>query len=333
MPSRLDELDTVRNAPGPRIGSEIVDLRIFTEPQQGASYADLLRVARVTEDAGFDAFFRSDHYRAMGGVSGEPGPTDAWTTLTALAVQTERINLGTLVTSATFRLPGPLAITVAQADQMSGGRIEFGLGAGWFEAEHTGYGIPFPPTKERFARLAEQLEIVTGLWETPAGKSYSFSGEHYTVVDSPALPKPARPIPVIVGGMGPKRTPALAARFASEFNIPFAPLDEAVPQYERVTRACADAGRDPAGLVLSAAHTLVVGRDDAEVSRRADALGVDTGQLATNPLAGTPAQIVDALGTWRERTGISRVYLQALDLADLDALELVAAEVAPQLGG
>jgi F420-dependent oxidoreductase-like protein len=267
----------------------------------------------------------------MGEVSGEPGPTDAWTTLSALAVQTERIALGTLVTSATFRLPGPLAITVAQADQMSGGRIELGLGAGWFEAEHTGYGIPFPPTKERFARLAEQLEILTGLWGTPAGKSYSFSGEHYTVVDSPALPKPARPIPVIVGGMGPRRTPALAARFASEFNIPFTALDEAAAQFERVAQVCSDAGRDPAGLVRSCAHTLVIGRDEAEVRRRAEAVGVDDQQRGANPLAGSPAQIVDALGQWRERTGITRVYLQTLDLTDLDALELVASEVAPQL--
>ncbi len=309
-----------------------MDLRIFTEPQQGASYADLLRVARAAEDSGFDAFFRSDHFRAMGGSSGEPGPTDAWTTLTALAVQTERIRLGTLVTSATFRLPGPLAITVAQADQMSGGRIEFGLGAGWFEAEHTGYGIPFPPLGERFARLTEQLEIVTGLWGTPAGGTYSFSGEHYTVVDSPALPKPAHPIPVIVGGMGKRRTPALAARFAAEFNIPFAPLDDAVPQYERVAQACSAAGRDPGDVVLSTAHTLVIGRDDAAVARRAEALGIEDAQLATNPLAGTPSRIVDQLGQWRERAGITRVYLQTLDLTDLDQLELVASEVAPQLG-
>ena len=260
-----------------------MDLRIFTEPQQGASYADLLRVARAAQDAGFDGFFRSDHYRAIGGSSGEPGPTDAWTTLSALAVQTERIRLGTLVTSATFRLPGPLAIAVAQADQMSGGRIELGLGAGWFEAEHTGYGIPFPPLAERFERLTEQLEIVTGLWATPTGETYSFAGEHYTVVDSPALPKPAHPVPVIVGGMGPRRTPALAARFATEFNIPFAALDDAAPQFERVAQACSAAGRDPADLVRSCAHTLVIGTDDAAVARRAEALGVDPGRAGHQP--------------------------------------------------
>jgi F420-dependent oxidoreductase-like protein len=308
-----------------------MDLRIFTEPQQGASYADLLRVAQATEAAGFDAFFRSDHYRTMSG-SGEPGPTDAWTTLSALAVQTERIKLGTMVTSATFRLPGPLAIAVAQADQMSGGRIELGLGAGWYEAEHTAYGIPFPPLGERFERLAEQLEIITGLWATPAGKTYSFAGRHYTLTDSPALPKPARPVPVIVGGNGPRRTPALAARFAAEFNVPFSPLDETTAQFERVTRACADAGRDPAELIRSCAHTLVIGTTDGEVAGRAESIGLKPDELSTNPLAGTPAQIVDQLGRWREQTGISRVYVQVLDLADLGQLDLVASEVAPQLG-
>ncbi|MEJ2871165.1 LLM class F420-dependent oxidoreductase [Actinomycetospora sp. OC33-EN08] len=310
-----------------------MDLRIFTEPQQGATYGDLLRVACAAEDAGYDAFFRSDHYRSMGDASGEPGPTDAWTTLSALAVQTERIRLGTLVTSATFRLPGPLAIQVAQADQMSGGRIELGLGAGWFEAEHTGYGIPFPSTGERFARLAEQLAVITGLWSTPPGGSFSYEGEHYTLVDSPALPKPTQqPLPVIVGGTGPRRTPALAARFATEFNLPFTPLEQAATQVERVAAACADAGRDPGSITRSFAHTLVVGKDDAEVARRGEALGVGADQLADNPLAGTPAQIVDAIGTWRERTGVTRAYLQVLDLDDLDAIELVAAEVAPQLG-
>lgn len=307
-----------------------MDLRIFTEPQQGAAYADLLRVAQTTEAAGFDGFFRSDHYRAMGG-PGLPGPTDAWTTLSALAVQTERIALGTLVTSATFRLPGPLAIAVAQADQMSGGRIEFGLGAGWFFSEHTGYGIPFPSMGERFARLAEQLEIITGLWATPVGEAFSFAGEHYTVVDSPALPKPARPVPVIVGGMGPKRTPRLAARFATEFNVPFTPLDAAIEQFARVDAACTDAGRDPAGLVRSVAHTIIAGRDDAEVARRAAAIGRDVSDPRAAGLVGTAGQLVDTLGQWRDKAGVTRAYLQVLDLADLDHLEFVAAEVAPQL--
>src|SRR5690606_36332976 len=213
------------NAPSPvgpplRLPSAAVEFMIFTEPQQGATYSDLLRVAQATEAAGLDGFFRSDHYLTMGG-SGLPGPTNAWTTLSALAVQTKTIALGTLVTSATFRLPGPLAIAVAQADVMSGGRIAFGIGAGWFEAEHTAYGIPFPSVKERFDRLEEQLEIITGLWATPEGETFSFQGKHYTVTDSPALLKPGRRIPVIMGGTGPRRTPALAARYATEFNVPF----------------------------------------------------------------------------------------------------------------
>jgi alkanesulfonate monooxygenase SsuD/methylene tetrahydromethanopterin reductase-like flavin-dependent oxidoreductase (luciferase family) len=152
-------------------------LCIFTEPQLGASYHDLLRVAERTEECGFDGFFRSDHFLTIAG-DGRPGPTDAWLTLAALAVQTSRVRLGTLVTSATFRLPGPLAVAVAQVDQMSGGRVELGLGAGWFEAEHAAYGIPFPGLRERFDRLEEQLEIVTGLWRTLPGERYSFAGTH-----------------------------------------------------------------------------------------------------------------------------------------------------------
>jgi alkanesulfonate monooxygenase len=298
----------------------IVDLRIFTEPQQGASYDDLLRVARTAEDAGYDAFFRSDHFLAMGGGPGEPGPTDSYVTLAGLARETSRIRLGTLVTSATFRLPGPLAIAVAQVDAMSGGRVELGLGAGWFEAEHTAYGIPFPGPGERFDRLTEQLEIITGLWTTPPGERYSFTGAHYTLVDSPGLPKPVQSPhpPVIVGGGGKRRTPALAARFAAEFNVPFHPVDEVAAQFARVDEACVDAGRDPGGLVRSVAHTVCVGRDDAEVARRAEAIGRTVPDLSGNPVAGTAAQVVDALGTWRERTGITRVYLQLLDLTDLD---------------
>jgi F420-dependent oxidoreductase-like protein len=309
-----------------------VDLRIFTEPQQGATYDDLLRVAQATEECGFDAFFRSDHFLAMG-VPGEPGPTDSYVTLAGLARETSRIRLGTLVTSATFRLPGPLAVAVAQVDQMSGGRVELGLGTGWFEAEHQAYGIPFPAVSERFDRLAEQLEILTGLWTTPAGERYSFTGTHYTVVDSPALPKPVQQPhpPVIVGGKGKRRTPELAARFATEFNVPFATVDDVAAQFARVDRACAEAGRDPATLARSVAQMTCVGRDDAEVARRAEAVGKKVDELNEFDLTGTVAQVVDQLGVWQERTGLSRFYLQILDLADLDHLELVAAEVAPQL--
>jgi len=309
-----------------------VDLRIFTEPQQGATYDDLLRVAQATEECGFDAFFRSDHFLSMGG-PGDPGPTDSYVTLAGLARETSRIRLGTLVTSATFRLPGPLAVAVAQVDQMSGGRVELGLGTGWFEAEHQAYGIPFPAVSERFDRLAEQLEILTGLWTTPAGERYSFTGTHYTVVDSPALPKPVQQPhpPVIVGGKGKRRTPELAARFATEFNVPFATVDDVAAQFARVDRACAEAGRDPATLARSVAQMTCVGRDDAEVEGRAEALGKKVDELNPFDLTGTVAQVVDQLGVWQERTGLSRFYLQILDLADLDHLELIAAEVTPQL--
>src|SRR3954465_8321001 len=216
-----------------------MDLRIFTEPQQGASYDDLLRVATATEELGFDAFFRSDHYLVMGDGDGMPGSTDAWVTLAGLARETKRIRLGTLVSPATFRLPGVLAIEVAQVGAMSGGRAELGLGAGWFEAEHAAYGIPFPGTKERFDRFEEQLAIVTGLWSTPVGEKFSFDGTHYQLTDSPALPKPVQsPMPLIVGGGGKRRTPQLAARYATEFNIGFVPVEDVAVAYERVRSVC-----------------------------------------------------------------------------------------------
>ncbi|TQM80385.1 alkanesulfonate monooxygenase [Saccharothrix saharensis] len=308
-----------------------MELRIFTEPQQGASYDDLLAVARTAEAAGYGAFFRSDHYLKMGDGDGLPGPTDAWITLAGLARDTSTIRLGTLMTAATFRHPGPLAISVAQVDHMSGGRVEFGFGAGWFEDEHTAYGLPFPATRERFERYEEQLEIITGLWNTPVGQTYDFSGKHYTLTDSPALPKPAQRIPVLVGGTGRKRTPALAARFADEFNLPFQPVADAVEVLARVDAACADIGRDPEEVTRSAALVVCVGRDDAEVARRAAAIGRDVAELRENGLAGTPDEVVDKLGSWREQTGISRAYLQVLDLADLDHVEFIAQAVAPQL--
>jgi F420-dependent oxidoreductase-like protein len=307
-------------------------LRIFTEPQQGASYATLRSVAKATEDLGFDAFFRSDHYLKMGNVPGEPGPSDAWTTLAGLAVETSRIRLGTLVTSATFRYPGPLAIAVAGVDEMSGGRVELGIGAGWFDAEHAAYGVPFPATKERFDRLEEQLAIITGLWEAPAGEKFSYQGTYYQVTDSPALPKPAqspRP-PVIIGGHGPRRTPALAAKYADEFNIAFSNVDEVAAQFRRVRSACADAGRDPGSLVYSAAQVVCCGKDEATLSRRAAALGRDVAELRVNGLAGSPAEVVDKIAAFAA-AGAQTLYLQVLDLDDLDHLSDIASEVLPQV--
>jgi F420-dependent oxidoreductase-like protein len=310
-----------------------MDLRIFTEPQQGATYDDLLRVARATEDLGFDAFFRSDHYQRIGPGDPGPGSTDAWVTLGALARETSRVRLGTLLTPATFRLPGPLAIQVAQVDEMSGGRVELGLGAGWYDDEHRSYGIPFPAVAERFDRLEEQLQVVTGLWSAAPGDRFTFTGRHYTLTDSPALPRPVqrpRP-PLILGGHGPKRTPRLAATFADEFNIAFpADVDAAAQQFDRVRAACTDAGRDPASIVLSAALVLCCGRDDSEVSRRADAIGQDAGQLRRGQAAGTAAEVVQRIGEYAA-IGATRVYLQTLDLGDLDHLDVVAAAVLPQV--
>ena len=308
-----------------------MQLRIFTEPQQGADYGRLLAVARATEELGFDAFFRSDHYLKMGNVSGLPGPTDAWITLAGLARETSRIRLGTLMSPVTFRYPGPLAISAAQVDEMSGGRVELGLGTGWFDDEHSAYGIPFPPIAERFAMLEEQLAIISGLWETPEGRTFSYQGTHYPVTDSPALPKPAqrpRP-PILIGGAGPRRTPRLAARFADEYNVPFHSLDDTAAAFGRVREACAQAGRDEGSMLYSAAHTVCCGRDQAELARRAAAIGQDA--AGSSPLAGTPAQLVDAIGTFAE-AGATRMYLQVLDLHDLDHLELLASEVMPQVG-
>ncbi|HEV7888059.1 MAG TPA: LLM class F420-dependent oxidoreductase [Acidimicrobiales bacterium] len=304
-------------------------LRIFIEPQQGASYEQQLAVARVAEEEGFDAFFRSDHYLRMGPGDGLPGPTDSWVTLGALARETSRIRLGTMVTSVTFRLPGPLAIAVAQVDQMSGGRVDLGIGAGWFEEEHTAYGIPFGTFSQRFELLEETLEVLTGMWDTPAGERFNYAGRRIAMVDSPALPKPAqrpRP-PIILGGAGKEKTPRLAARFADEFNTPFHSLEAASAQFGRVRAACEAAGRDPSTMILSSALAVCVGSDEAEVQRRAAAIGRAPEHI---DLAGSPEQVAERLRGFAE-AGATRAYLQVLDLDDLDHLRLIAAEVAPLL--
>ncbi|WP_413451631.1 LLM class F420-dependent oxidoreductase [Georgenia phoenicis] len=306
-----------------------MDLRIFTEPQQGASYADQLAMAQRAEQLGFSAFFRSDHYLRMGDGDPLPGPTDAWTTLAGLARETSTIRLGTLVTSATFRLPGVLAIQVAQVDEMSGGRVEFGLGTGWFEEEHRAYGIPFPD--RRFGLLTEQLEVLTGLWSTPVGETFNHSGEHYTLVDSPALPKPVQDrVPVVVGGNGPRRTPALAARFATEYNQAFPEKATIGAQRDRVRAACEAVDRDPDELVYSVALIANVGRDEQEVARRAAVIGREPEELRRNGLAGSPQEVLDGLGALAEQ-GITRVYLQCMDMTDLEHLDLIASDVMAHL--
>ena len=306
-------------------------LRIFVEPQQGATYQQLLAVAKETESGGFDAFFRSDHYLTMGG-DGLPGPTDAWITLAALARETSRIRLGTLVSSSTFRWPGVLAITVAQVDAMSGGRVELGLGTGWYEGEHAAYGIPFQPLGERFERLEEQLSIITGLWKTPVGEKFSFAGTHYQLTDSPALPKPEQhpQPPIILGGAGAKRTPRLAATFANEYNVPFHGVPDSEAHFGRVRAACEAVGRDPDSLEFSAAQVVCCGADEAEVAARAKAIGREVSELRTNGVAGTPDEVLERLGALGA-AGATRVYLQVLDLHDLDHLRLISERVLPHL--
>jgi F420-dependent oxidoreductase-like protein len=309
-----------------------VRFTIFTEPQQGARYGDLLAVAQRAERLGFDGFFRSDHYLAMGDhFSGLPGPSDAWVTLSGLARDTSTIRLGTLVSPVTFRSPGVLAISVANVDDMSGGRVELGLGAGWFEAEHSAYAIDFPPLGERFTMLEEQLQIVTGLWSTPVGSRFEFAGKHHSVSDSPALPKPVQsPIPLIIGGGGARRTPMLAARHATEYNLPFQTIERYTEQVGRVKAACAEIGRDPDDIVYSVALVVCIGSDGSEIARRASAIGRDSDEMRANGLCGTPTEAVERLAQWRD-AGVERVHLQTLDLTDLEHLDLIATEVIPHL--
>jgi alkanesulfonate monooxygenase len=307
-----------------------VELRIFTEPQQGASYEDLLAVAQASEAAGFNGFFRSDHFLKMGDVSGFPGPTHAWVTLAGLARETSTIRLGTLVSPATFYRPGPLAIMVAQVDNMSGGRVEFGFGAGWYEAEHHAHGLEFPALGERFDRYEEYLEQIRGLWSTPEGSTYSHDGRFHRFVDSPGLPKPTQKPgpPIVIGGRGPKRTPALVARFAADFNLPFTPLDQIGPAIERVEKACRAIDRNPDEIVRSATLVLCAGAGETEVKRRAAAIGRAPEELRENGAAGTIDEVVAKLAAYAE-TGIQRMYLQVLDLRDLDHIAMAGAEVIP----
>ncbi|MDH2424969.1 TIGR03560 family F420-dependent LLM class oxidoreductase [Sphaerisporangium sp. TRM90804] len=310
---------------------------VFTEPHRGATYDDQLRLARLAEDGGFEGFFRADHYRSMSLESGGglPGPTDAWLTLAGLARDTSRIRLGTLVSPVTFRLPGPLAVMVAQVDQMSGGRVELGLGAGWYEREHISHGIPFPRTGERFDRLEEQLAVITGFWGTPAGEGFSYQGDHYRLVDAPALPKPVQTPgpPIIVGGGGPKRTPELAARYADEFNMPFKTVEVTAEAFARVAEAGERVGRAAAGrppLVLSAGIVVAIGRTDAEARRRAAPLHEASALPPEDPVVGSPAQLVQRIGEFAE-IGVTRVHLRLTEMSDLDHLELIATEVLPHL--
>lgn len=309
-----------------------MDVRLYTRPQLGATYDQQLRLALAAEQAGFSGFFLPDHYLTMGGGDGLPGPSDAWTVLAGLARETTTIRLGTLVSSVTFRLPGVLAIQVAQVDQMSGGRVELGLGAGWFEAEHTAYGLPFPPLGERFDWLAEQLAIVTGLWTTPLGHTFEHPGPRWPISGSPGLPKPVQAPhpPIVMGGSGRRRTPALAARYAAEFNVPFAPRAQTQELIDGVHDACRAIGRDPSSLVLSYAASTAVGTTPADVDRRVAFTRRPADELREVGFVGSPDEIVDKVGRYAD-LGVTRVYLQLEDYDDLDALDLLAEHVLPQL--
>lgn len=304
-------------------------VRVLLEPRHGASYDEILALARATEGAGFDAFFRSDHLMGVDPFDDSYRPTDCWTTLAGLARDTTRIRLGSLVTAATFRPPGLLAAIVATADVMSGGRVELGIGTGWYAREHAAFGLPFPATGERFDRLEEQLEIITGLWRAAAdGRGYAFDGVHHRVEDNRTPPRPAqRPHPpIIIGGAGPRRTPALAARFATEFNGALG--GDLRERFAVFDRACEAIGRDPATAGHSAVLPVACGATPDEARRRAAVMGSDF--IRDNAVAGSPAAVTDALAGLAE-AGADTVYLHIYDVHDLDHLALIGAEVLPHV--
>ncbi|QKJ18497.1 LLM class F420-dependent oxidoreductase [Microbacterium hominis] len=302
---------------------------VFTEPHLGATYADQLAFAQIAERTGFTGYFRSDHYLSGMG-DGLPGPTDAWVTLAGLARETSTLRLGTLVSPVTFRHPSVLAIQVAQVDEMSSGRVELGLGAGWFAREHTAYGIPFPP--KRFDLLEEQLQVVTGLWSTPIGETFSFDGDYYRLDAAPALPKPVQsPVPVVIGGGGPRRTPDLVARFAREYNVGFPEDHEIRARIDNLHAACERVGRDPATVRLSIAMSTFAGATDADLARRAAAIGktLDDVRDGTNIVGGAD-EIGERVEKYRS-FGIERVYFQVLDLQDAEHVDFLGTEVLPHL--
>jgi F420-dependent oxidoreductase-like protein len=303
-------------------------MRVLLEPHHGATYAQILALAKATEEAGFDAFFRSDHYLGIDADETGYRPTDSWTTLAGLAVQTERVRLGTLMTASTYRHPGPLAITVATVDAMSGGRAELGIGAAWYEREHRYFGIPFPPLGERFDRLEEQLDIITGLWRTTPGERFSYHGKHYRLEECASIPRPARTPPIIIGGAGPKRTPALAARFADEFNSGM--TDDLAGKFARFRSICEQSGRDPAQVRLSTTLPVACGQTRAEAGRRAAALGEPGLRMLSMGVTGTTSEVAGRLAELRA-AGADTVYCHLYDVNDTDHIRLLGAEVLPQL--
>jgi F420-dependent oxidoreductase-like protein len=310
----------------------MIELGILVEPRHGMTYDQLLAMARTAEDSGLDVFFRSDHYQGTDASDETYQPTDSWATLGGLARETSRVRLGTLMTAATFRLPGPLGVAVATVDAMSGGRVELGIGTGWYEAEHRRFGIPFLSTRERFDRMEEQLAVITGLWRTPPGQRFSFDGAHYRVEECFTFPRPAKgPPPIVIGGEGPRRTPRLVARYAQEYNATLSDPPTVRRLFSRVSEVCEAEGRDPATLRLSVvAPRVSCGRNDAEVARRREILGPRTGIIPDYALHGTPDYLADRLAEWL-KVGVTRIYIHYHDVTDLDQIQLLGEEVAPRL--
>jgi F420-dependent oxidoreductase-like protein len=315
---------------------------LMIEPQQGLTYAEQLAIARRAEAAGFEHLFRSDHYQSFPGPSGEP-TTDAWAVLAGLARETSRIGLGALMSPVTFRHAGNLAKVVTTVDEMSGGRIELGLGAGWNDEEHSQLGLPFPPIEERADMLEEHLAVLRGLWGEPDG--WSFDGRHVTIADSQFYPKPvdkagrprgangaARPR-LLVGGSGTKRSARIAAAYADEFNLSSSSPDVARQKFADLDTACAAIGREPASLTRSTMAGVLVGRDEAEVARRkadllaafGDEAGGDDWFDAREPrwILGTPDQ-ARAMVARFEEAGAERLMLQDFLPRDLDMIDLMA---------
>src|SRR5690242_8579304 len=234
-------------------------VRVRMEPRHGATYDRIVAMAKATEEAGFDAFFRSDHYLGIDATDPDYLPTDSWTTLGGLARETSTVKLGTLMTAGTYRNPANLAIAVASVDQMSGGRVILGIGTGWYEREHHAFGIPFPPIGERFDRLDEQMQILNGLWTTAQGEPFSFDGRFWKLEEArnfPVLVQKPRP-PIVIGGTGPRRTPLMAAKYADEFNSGGGA--GTAERFANVRRVCEEIGRDPATLRMSVTTQVIVG--------------------------------------------------------------------------
>jgi len=318
---------------------------LMIEAQQGLSYSSQLAIAKRAEANGFEAFFRSDHYASFPGPVGHP-TTDAWSVLAGLARETERIGLGVLVSPATFRLPGSFAKVVTTVDEMSGGRIEVGVGAGWNEVEHRQLGLPFPPIEERADWMEDQLAVLHGLWGEPDG--WSYDGHKVKVADALFHPKPVQvpgrpttPIGlvrprIIVGGGGSPRSTRIAARYADEFNVTSSTPEKVAEVQTRIDAACAAIGRDPAEITRSAMIGVMVGRDEAQVREReralraalevADAESEWLEERRTRWVLGTPDQARETVARFAA-VGVERIMLQDFLPHDLAMIDLLGEEL------